>query len=162
MRDKNLDPIDGPLPTDRPVVVKAYGSYVFDFGLTVGAIINAMSGTPLTERWNVDTTGYFPYQRGTMGRTPFLWFANLYLEYNIHLGKSTLQLSANVDNVFNVDTARFIDTLKYYDNISPGEEVLLNNPNWEVPADTELNATFNQGTYFYPPITVRLGVKFIF
>jgi len=162
MRDKNLDAIDGPLPTDRPVVVKAYGSYVFDFGLTVGAIINAMSGTPLTERWNVDTTGYFPYQRGEMGRTPFLWFANLYLEYNLKLGNYALQLSANVDNVFNVDTSRFTDTLKYYDNISPGEEVLLNNKNWEVPAGTALNGTFNQGTYFYPPITVRLGVKFIF
>lgn len=162
MRAKNLDPIDGVLPTDRPIVVKAYGSYVFDFGLTLGAVVNAMSGTPLTERWNVDTTGYFPYNRGNMGRTPFLWFADLYAEYNLKLGNYTLQLSANVDNLFNVSTARFVDTLKYYDNISPGEEILLNNTNWEVPAGTTVSPLFNKEAYFYPPLNIRLGVKFIF
>lgn len=161
MVDKNLDPLDGPLPTDRPIVLKAYGSYVFDFGLTVGGIVNAMSGTPVTEDWNVDSTGYFPYNRGNLGRTPFLWFTNLYVEYNLNLGGAKIQLSANVDNVFNVSTSRRVWTEKFIDNVSPGDRALLDK-DWDIPADVELDSLFEKEFSFYPPIEVRLGIKFIF
>ncbi|OGD22694.1 MAG: hypothetical protein A2W03_16470, partial [Candidatus Aminicenantes bacterium RBG_16_63_16] len=82
--DKNLNPIDGPLATDRPHVFKLYGAYTFPFRLTVGALVNAMSGTPLTEYWNLDGN-YMPYNRGNLGRMPFLWFGNLYAEYSLRV-----------------------------------------------------------------------------
>lgn len=39
-------PLDGVLPTDRPHYIKAYGSYAFPFGLTVGTTVYGMAGLP--------------------------------------------------------------------------------------------------------------------
>ena len=97
--DKNLDPLDGPLGTDRTHILKFYGAYTFPFGLTVGTVINAMSGTPETERWMVLQIPLMPYNRGNLGRMPFLWFANLYAEYNLKIGKTRLNFNVNVDNL---------------------------------------------------------------
>lgn len=161
--DKNLNPIDGPLPTDRPLAFKAYGSYVFPFGLTVGAIVNAMSGTPTSEEWNVDTPGYYPFNRNSMGRTPFLWFANAYAEYNIKLtDKYRINLNVNVDNIFNVETEQWIYRKKYRYNVSPGDAVLLTK-DWEPDVDVGVvDPRWGKGYNFFPPIEVRVGIKFIF
>jgi hypothetical protein len=160
--DKNLDPIDGPLPTDRPHAFKAYGSYVFPFGLTLGAIVNAMSGVPTSEEWNVDTPGYYPFNRNSMGRTPFLWFVNAYTEYNLRFGdKYNINFNVNVDNVFNTDTAQWIYRKYYRYNVSPGDAVLLTK-NWNPAADETLDPQYKMEYNFYNPISVRLGIKFMF
>ena len=41
--------VDGRLPTDRPHVVKVYGSYLFKFGTNVGLNFYAGSGTPISK-----------------------------------------------------------------------------------------------------------------
>ena len=95
---------NGLLATDRPIVLKAYGSYAFPFGLTLGGVFNFMNGTPRTTEWFVDQgAGYYPLGRNDLGRTPNLWFLNLYAEYNLKLGKNALQFSVNVDNATNND-----------------------------------------------------------
>ena len=161
--DKNINPIDGPLPTDRPHALKAYGSYVFPFGLTVGTIVNAMSGTPTSEEWNVDTPGYYPFNRNSMGRTPFLWFANVYAEYNIKLtDRYRLNFNINVDNVFNADTAQWIYRKQYRKNVSPGDVALLSK-DWEPDPDVGVvDPRWGKEYNFFPPIEVRVGIKFIF
>ncbi len=156
-RDKSLKPIDGVQPTDRTHVFKLYGSYVFDFGLTVGAIFNAMSGTPVTEEWNVDAPGYYPYNRGNLGRTPFLWFANLYSEYNIKAGKFNINFNVNVDNLFDVKTAQRIYQIEYSSNISPGDAALLANT-WDATGATA-DARYKMQFNYYPPLSVRLGMR---
>ena len=90
--DKALDPIDGALATDRPHVFKLYGAYTLPFGLTFGTLINAMSGRPMTEYWSLDNDQYMPYNRGNLGRTPFLWLFNLYAEYNLPHGEDVAGL----------------------------------------------------------------------
>ncbi len=121
--DKNLNPIDGPLATDRPLMFKFYGSYVFPKGLTVGTVMQAMSGTPLPTAWNVDGPGYYPFNRGDLGRTPFLFYADAYAEYNWRFGgRYGLQFSVNQSNVFNVETATNFNQTPYRVNISPGDE----------------------------------------
>jgi hypothetical protein len=159
--DKNLDPIDGLLPTDRPHFFKAYASYVFPWGLTIGTVFNAMSGTPVSESWNVEGPGYYPYGRANLGRTPFLWYADAYAEYNLKLGKYGLQFSINVSNLFNTDTAQRIDNQVYIDNISPGEAALLTKT-WEPAADAAKDILYKMPFRFYDPFQARLGVKFIF
>jgi hypothetical protein len=160
--DKELNPIDGPLATDRTHVVKVYGSYVLPFGLTVGTVINAMSGTPVTEEWGMDAQGYFPYDRGSMGRTPFLWFANAYLEYSIKMGKNTLKLSANVDNLFDVKTAQRIHQIKNMGALSvSNEDLLAKSWNYDEMDPVE-DPRFEKEFAFYDPITVRLGLNFMF
>jgi hypothetical protein len=159
--DKQLNPIDGPLPTDRTHSFKAYGSYAFPFGLTFGLVANAYSGTPVTEEWNVDSEGYFPFNRGNLGRTPFIFFANAYLEYELKLGRAGLRFSLNIDNLFDVRTAQRIFSQKYRYNISPGDAALLAK-DWMPDPDEPLDPRFGMAYSFMAPISGRLGVRFVF
>jgi len=160
--DKNLNPIDGPLATDRPHVFKLYGAYTFPFRLTVGALVNAMSGTPVTEYWDIYDR-YMPYNRGNLGRTPFLWFANLYAEYSLRLGETSLSFNVNVDNIFNAAT-----TVVYYPSstrypLEVTEDQILSK-DWELettPGYVPASA-FMKPAGFYPPISARVGARFSF
>jgi len=170
---------NGPLATDRPIVLKAYGSYAFPFGLTVGAVANFMSGTPKSTEWFVDQgAGYYPLGRNDLGRSPNVWFLNLYAEYNLKLGKNTLQFSVNVDNATNNDTAtwywtRINVTTPYIwwsdfadDNI-PVIKGGYDFRKWEGTYPQTVGTwlrdpRFNQAIGFQAPISARLGVKFIF
>jgi hypothetical protein len=172
---KDLEPIDGPLPTDRPHYFKFYGAYTFPFRLTVGAIVNAMGGTPVTEAWLYQGAWHYPFNRGYIRagesgnklekkRTPFLWFANLYAEYSLKLGKTSLQLSVNIDNVFNIATARLIFSRRHLFELEVPEEQLLSG-NWDLDNlrwGYYHHPLWSKESEFYPPISARLGVKFIF
>jgi len=161
-QDYYLNPIDGPLPTDRPFVFKLYGSYVFPMGLTVGTVMQAMSGTPLSTTWNVDGPGYYPYNRGDLGRTPFLYYADAYAEYNLRLSsRYSVQFSVNLSNIFNVDTATRIGTNVYRDNISPGDEALTTST-WTPSLTARRDGTYGQIQTFFDPFQARLGFKFMF
>ncbi|GAH82485.1 unnamed protein product [marine sediment metagenome] len=46
-------------------------------------IPNAMSGIPVTRELHTGLEGYYPDGRATDGRAPFLFFANVYAEYNL-------------------------------------------------------------------------------
>ena len=159
--DKQLNPIDGVLPTDRTHVLKAYGSYALPFGLTVGLVANAYSGTPVSEEWNVDSEGYLPYNRGSMGRTPFIFFTNAYLEYELKLGRAGLRFNLNIDNLTDARTARRIYNMKYRYLISPGDAALLSR-DWMPAQDETLDPRFGMAYSFMPPISGRLGVRFVF
>lgn len=159
---KDLEEVDGPLPTDRTHAFKAYGSYVFDWGLTIGATVNAFSGNPVTEMWNVDTPNFLPYNRGNLGRTPFLWWTDLYAEYSLKLSdRYRININANVTNLFNTDTAQWVYWNRYRSNVSPGDEALLST-DWEPDPAAVLDPRFNMKYNFFDPIAVRLGVKFVF
>jgi hypothetical protein len=161
--DKNLDPLDGPLGSDRTHFLKFYGAYAFPFGLTVGTVINAMSGTPSTETWTVlGTTTYMPFNRGNLGRHPFLWFANLYAEYNLKIGETRLNFSVNLDNVFNVATVTYNWRQRTLRQLEVTADDLLSR-DWELETSGYIpDPRFGMGYLFYPPIEARLGVKFIF
>ena len=180
----------GVLPTDRPIVAKAYGSYAFPFGLTVGGVANYMSGTPKTTEFFVDTAaGYYPLGRNDLGRTPSLWFLNLYAEYNLKLGKNTLQFSVNVDNVTNNKTATWYYTCindraayTYWEypgvsNLANGDgsgdattalikngfDIFAMEGTWPQAVDKwARDPRYNKPILYQMPITARLGVKFIF
>jgi outer membrane receptor protein involved in Fe transport len=105
----NLDVL-GRLPTDRPHVVKLYGSYLLPFGTQVGAFFYGGSGTPLTTYVvSTNQTQLFVNGRGDMGRTPVLSRTDLLLSQEFGLGNSgnkRLRLELNVLNVFNQKATR--------------------------------------------------------
>ncbi|BCS34830.1 membrane protein [Luteitalea sp. TBR-22] len=104
----NLDVL-GRLPTDRPHVVKLYGSYLLPFGTQVGAFFYAGSGTPLTTYVvSTNQTQLFVNGRGDMGRTPVLSRTDLLLsqEFGMGGGNKRLRLELNVLNVFNQKATR--------------------------------------------------------
>jgi hypothetical protein len=100
--------VDGRLPTDRPHVLKVYGSYNFEFGTTLGANVYAGSGTPLSK------TAYTVFQipvlvdgRGSQGRTPMLNQTDIFVSHQIKLGgEKAVRLELNVLNLFNQQTER--------------------------------------------------------
>jgi len=159
---KDLEPQDGPLQTDRTHFFKFYGAYSLPMGLTLGGVVNAMSGTPITEEWIVGATGYYPFNRGNLGRTTFVWFANVYAEYNLNLGgRYRLQFNLNIDNLLNVDTAR-----RTWSRLTRGAVAVTNDEliskQWDLPDDYLRDPRYGMELEFYPPISARIGVKFIF
>jgi hypothetical protein len=173
---KDLSYLDGPLPTDRTHFFKFYGAYTFPFRLTVGAVVNAMSGTPFTETWSILGVYWYPFSRGyerqgTSGnelkqsRTPFYWFANAYAEYNLRLaGKYTLQFNINLDNAFDLKTSARLYEYRTYYQLAVDEDTVLTG-NWDLTSDDygfEQHPLYKMKRDFMGPIAVRLGVKFIF
>ena len=158
--DKSMSAIDGPLATDRTHVFKAYGSYIFPFGMTVGTVVNVMSGTPISEIWTLGAE-ILPYNRGNLGRTNMFYNADIYGEYNLKLGKANLQFSINITNVFNFKIARNIDPLKHLGSLAITEAQIIST-NWEYPADAIPNPLYKMDFNYSPPISARLGLKLSF
>ncbi len=98
-----------------------------------------------------------------MGRTQLLWFVNFYAEYNFKLfDRYTLQFNLNIDNMFNIATARRTYSRLTSANVVVTQEELLAG-DWELTADRYVEEPrFGQLLEFYPPISARIGVKFIF
>ena len=96
-------PLDGPLPTDRPHYIRAYGSYAFPFGLTVGVTAYGRSGFPhQTNIWFNRISPYYPEGYGDKGRLPFAAWADVYLEYNLRIAKKyTINLNTTISNITN-------------------------------------------------------------
>jgi hypothetical protein len=159
---RDLVPSVGPLPGDRPHYFKAYGSYSFPFGVTAGMVFNAMSGTPTSTEWAMDYQGYFPFGRADQARAPFLWFANFYVEYNLKLGKTNLNINLNVDNVFDVATAQRIYPIYNQGSVAITDERIAQGT-WNIADyDPVLDPRYLMKANFYGPLTARLGLKFSF
>jgi hypothetical protein len=173
--DHGMNELTGPLPTDRTHFFKLYGAYTFPFRLTVGAVFNAMSGVPVTESYSVLGTYWYPWNRGyyrddsgnlVQERTPFLWFGNLYAEYNLKLSQRyRVQFNLNVDNVLNIATARRIYSRRTLQSLTVSEDTILSS-NWDVLTTPNIryeeHPMFLKEMDYYPPITARLGIKFMF
>jgi hypothetical protein len=121
----NIDP-KGRLATDRPHVVKLYGSYLAPFGTQFGANFFAGSGTPLTTYVNtLNGIEIFVDGRGDMGRTPMLSTTDLLVAHELRMGGSNqrLRFELNVLNVFNQQTVRH--TFNYLNRARAAAEINL-------------------------------------
>jgi hypothetical protein len=97
------------LPTDRPHVVKLYGSYMAPFGTQFGVNFYGGSGTPLsTYVVTTNQTNVFVNGRGDMGRTDPLTRTDLLVSHELKLGggNKRMRLELNLLNAFNQKTSR--------------------------------------------------------
>ena len=161
-RDRHLNPINGLLATDRPHFLKVYGSYVFDFGLTVGINAMARSGNPINKMVSAPS-GYFPDGRATEGRTPFIFTTDFFAAYNLKItDKYRMQLNLNISNLTDAKTARrvreYVNRIRI--NASDAEK-LTGTWNYE-DVDYEPDPRYKMEHAFIGPIEARLGFKFIF
>ena len=157
----------GLLATDRPHQFKLYGAYSLDVGLTLGFNAFAATGTPVTREFELNRAdGYYPEGRFTDGRTPFLWRADLYAEYNMKLGeKNTLQLNMNVYNITNNRIAQRLYNVANFGTVYLDNDEIIAGFNYEDVMQAQgitPNPQFLQEYAFQSPIAVRLGVKLIF
>ncbi|MBC7362116.1 MAG: TonB-dependent receptor [Candidatus Aminicenantes bacterium] len=173
-------PLDGPLPHDRTHYIKAYGSYVFPFGLTVGFTAYARSGYPLSTRINLCNTYMWPNGYGDLGRLPWTAWADVYLEYTLKLAdKYRVGINLQVNNITNTKTIQgkvfYLNRVgsRYYTDY-PGtrvwfEDAMLNGTfkdNWyewftHDPA-VDPHPAFGWWTSRFGTWSMRLGFKFTF
>jgi hypothetical protein len=179
-------PDNGPLATDRPHAVKAFGSYQFTWGdsqaTTVGLSTYAASGTPLTTFYSLYAAAV-AYGRGDLGRTEAYTNTNLLLSHRLRMGGSkSLVFEFYVDNLFDEQNVLGVfstqngvgysianlglpvadepEALNYVltNGIVSNINTMLNNP----AAPQNKNTAYGMANSFQSPRMMRVGVKFNF
>jgi hypothetical protein len=163
--DMQGNPLDGPLGHDRTHYFKGYGSYAFPFGLTVGMTAYGRSGLPLTTRLSVQTSYMFPNNRGDLGRLPFTFWGDLWLEYNLRIAnKYRFQINLTVNNFTNTSTWQGKDTTPTRESVwITDEQIMSGTHDWEaeIPTHDPDNA-FLMYTSKFGTWSARLGFRFSF
>src|SRR5260221_3333956 len=103
----HLDP-QGRLPTDRPNVVKLYGSYTTKWGTEICGNLFGCSPTPLsTYAWTINGIPIFVNGRGDLGRTDPLFQTDKLIAHEGNTRESKwIRYEANVIKLFNQKTQR--------------------------------------------------------
>lgn len=161
----------GPLGTDRPNQFKAQFIYQFPFGTSVGANQYVASGTPVSREIGIYPTSNLPVQylgRGSDGRTPVYSQTDFYVQHSFSVGGSkSLQVSLNVLNLFNQDTAigKF-QTYQKNNGVVPNEALFYTGQQTLASLITSQNVVkdprFLMDSLFQAPLLARFGVKFLF
>jgi hypothetical protein len=103
----------GRLGTDRPHVLKVYGSYTTPWKTEIGGRFYLGSGTPLsTGVEELNSIPIFVEGRGNLGRTPVLSHTDLLVSHEFKLGETKrIRLEFNMINLFNQKTTRYNQTI---------------------------------------------------
>jgi hypothetical protein len=118
-------PVDGPLPQDRTHYVKAYGSYSFPIGLTVGVTGYGRSGNPMSTRQPLTNAYLYPLGYGDLGRLPWTIWGDVFAEWAIKIGgKYTVAFNAQINNI--LDTR----TWQHYRYATTRQSGGMNIPDW--------------------------------
>ena len=150
------------LGTDRPLYFKAYGSYRLPIGLTVGLTAGAYSGVPTSVEVTLGgMQGVYPVGRATEGRSPFIFTSSVFVEYTLHMGRTNLAISLNVDNVTNNGAARRVYGLYNQDDPALTQGEILAHYDYRSVVE-DLDPRFNKEYFFLSPISARLGIRFGF
>ena len=123
----------GPLATDRPHVIKAYGGYTFDWrgsktnSTELSFFTTAMSGTPQTTAVEMETTWVVWKQRGDMGRTPRLTSTDLGISHSYRFGRdSKYKITGDITatNVFNQNAVTSLNPSRWLVPVIEGPDVV--------------------------------------
>ncbi len=156
--------LEGPLQHDRTHYFKLYGSYAFPFGLTVGVVGFGRSGQPLTQGLSLNNVNVYPNNRADIGRLPFTAWADLFMEYSLRLGTTSVNINLNIENVTNTKAWQAQDTTPNRDTMrATDDEILSKNFDWESKiADHNPDPRFGKFTSRFGTWRARLGFRFSF
>jgi hypothetical protein len=161
----------GPLPTDRPHQFKTQFIYQFPKGTSFGVNQYVASGLPVTREMSVIPPNNYPVPylgRGSDGRTPTFSQTDLLVAHNFRMGGNRgFQISLNVLNLFNQDTAVSKNsTYQYSGGVNLNETAFYAGQQTIASQITAqgvvLNPAFLMNNGFQAPIQARLGFKFLF
>ncbi|MDP2388748.1 MAG: hypothetical protein Q8N52_00360, partial [Acidobacteriota bacterium] len=161
----------GPLATDRPHQFKSQFIYMFGFGTSVGVNEYIASGLPVTREIGIYAPNNLPVQylgRGSDGRTPMFSQTDLLVQHSFNVGGSKeVQLSLNVLNLFNQDTAvGKYSTYHKTNGVTPDEALFYsgrqNLADLIVSQNIIKDPRFLMDSAFQTPMQARIGVRFIF
>jgi hypothetical protein len=172
----------GPLPNDRPHLIRIDGYYVFPLGrsnLTTGLSFVGRSGQPLNALGRNSGTGgldTFVVPRGSMGRTPFYTQFDLHLGYRRSLGpKMSAEAFIDIFNLFDQravlaqDQEYTVDRVKPLPNGQSINTLAQRKSDGSVATDdrgapvlANKNPNYLMPTAYQAPIAGRLGVRVSF
>ena len=162
---KNLD---GPLPQDRTHSFKAYGTYAFPFGLTVGVIGYGRTGLPLTTKLYMNNRWMLVNNRGDLGRLPFTFWADLYLDYTFRISdRYRASINLQINNVTNTKTIQSKILTPNLDGIYASDDEILDGTlardYQQMIIDAgDVNSAYGKWETRFSPWSARLGFKFSF
>jgi hypothetical protein len=163
---------DGPLPNDRPHILKVQGSYFLPFGsntMVFGLAFNMQSGTPIevlgaNTLYGVSETFILP--RGSGGRTPTLTSFDLHVSYRRQLSRLFgFEAYADVFNLFNQQEVTAVDQAYTSSNVNPiqngkiADLVNLKQVNGTQPL---LNPNYGKPIGYQSPLSMRVGLRLSF
>ena len=159
--------LDGPLPQDRTHYFKSYGSYAFPFGLTVGLVAYGRGGLPVTTKIYYDGKYFYPNGRGDLDRLPFTFWADIYMDYTLKLGKYRGSINLQLNNVTNTKTVQSrvgdynLDGFSGYDDEILSGEFATHYPEYTAADDT-VHPAYDQWATLFGRWSARLGFRFSF
>lgn len=163
---------EGPLPNDRPHLLRVDGYYQHLFGrsaLVAGLGWVARSGQPQNALGTHPLAGpgeTFILPRGSMGRTPIVTRLDLHLAYRTRLTDgTTLDAFVDVFNVLNQRTALAVDQNYTFDPVDPiigGDERDLAHLKNIAGQPVTPNPNYRSATAYQAPIAGRLGLRLSF
>jgi hypothetical protein len=160
----------GPLATDRPHQFKAQFIYQFDFGTSFGANQYIASGLPVSREIGIYPGNNLPVNylgRGSDGRTPMYSQTDIFVQHSFTMGGRSLQLSFNVLNLLNQDTAvsRFSTYQQGNNSVTPDETAFYTGRQTLaslIPTQAVKDPRFLMDDRFQAPLAARFGIKFLF
>jgi hypothetical protein len=159
------NPLDGILPSDRTHYLKAYGSYAFPFGLTVGVVGYGRSGLPRSTTISFKDMTMLPNGYDDLGRLPFTAWADAYLEYNLRiLKKYTVNLNATFSNITGTSTIQgYFDTPTRVMIGWTDEELMSKTKDWKDEIATHTpDPRYGMWSSRYNTFSWRLGARISF
>jgi hypothetical protein len=162
--------LTGPLPQDRTHYFKAFGTYSFPFGLSVGAVAYGRSGWPISTKVLFNSKYFYPEGRGDMGRLPFTFWADVYLDYTLKFGgryRASINLQINnitntstIQNMVNTPNAENFSGNTYYKQILEGS--FVDNYMSIIEGLDIAHTHYGQWSSRFNTWSARLGLKFSF
>ncbi len=160
--------LDGPLPQDRTHYFKAFGSYAFPFGLTVGIVAYGRSGLPQTTKILYNSKYFYVNGRADLGRLPFTAWADVYLDYALKIGnKLRASINLQVNNITDTDTIQSKITTADRQSFTGYTNEILNGTFARdymsiITSRGIAHPAFNQWDTRFGPWSARLGFKLSF
>ena len=166
--DRSANYVYGRLGTDRPHQFKAQFTYRTNWNFNVGVNQRIASGIPMSEEG--DTPGgipFFPYGRGSMGRTDVLFNTDLQLTQGIRLGgRQLVEFGVTVLNLWDRDAVTRVDNVRMLTGLPITQEQFFTGGydyEAELAADPSLlNLKFGQPNQFQAPREVRFTLRYTF
>jgi len=154
MYEMDGTPINGTLPQDRTHYIKAYGSYTFPMGLTLGFAAYGRSGNPISTRLNFNNSYIYPEGYGDIGTLPFTAWADVYAEWAIKVGgRYTLSLNTQISNVTNTKTFQNANYIPARNSMTIPDDLLLDgtavDPNTPLFDTVIINGVPTNRTYYW-------------
>jgi outer membrane receptor protein involved in Fe transport len=130
----------GRLANDRPNQFKVTAYHRLPFGLTVGLNAYYRSGTPEDKlgSFAVSPVGapipLYLAPRGSQGRTPADWDADLHIDYTMPVGSVHVSVIADIFRIFNRQTVLRTDPFYNFDGYQ-ADNVVQTNPDYQNPIE---------------------------